>query len=333
MQGGAATLARKLQGHLASDKHTPDVLLVTDMTNLPALLGLARHEVGHVPTVLYCHENQLTYPLQPGEKRDLTYPMINWVSMLAADSVVFNSQFHLEDWFTALPELLKRFPDCSQLPLIPEVRAKSMVVPVGCDLSGLDASRSRGMALPSHRRRLILWNQRWEYDKDPATFCKALDVLAAMGISFDLALAGANVQQQAEAFESIRSRFGDRVVHYGRADRVTYRELLWRSDVVVSTARQEFFGVAVTEAMYCRSFPVLPRRLAYPGLLPVRFHERCLYRDFDELVSRLAWALTHPEEALTVSEQLRSHVTQFDWTKVAPRLDAALEDAVVGVRS
>jgi hypothetical protein len=59
---------------------------------------------------------------------------------------------------------------------------------------------------------------------------------------------------------------------------------------VVSTAIQEFFGIAVVAAIYCRCFPVLPRRLAYPEVTPEASHEACLYDDFQGLVDRLRWA-------------------------------------------
>jgi len=319
MQGGAATLAEEAR-QLGTQ---PDLLLVTDMLNLPAFLGLARRWLADVPVALYCHENQLTYPLPPGEKRDLTYGMINWLSMLAADRVFFNSAHHMEDWFEELPRLLKHFPDYTHVHRIEGVRARSVVLPVGCDLARLDQARveGRGEGPP-----LILWNQRWEYDKDPATFFRALDVLAEEGLGFRVALAGANVRQQPEEFEAARQRLGERVVHYGHADEATYACLLWQADVVVSTARHEFFGVAVVEAVYCGCFPVLPRRLSYPELIPPSHHDRCLYEDFEGLLARLRWALTNPEEARRSAAPLREAMTRFDWSALAPRYDRLLEE-------
>jgi glycosyltransferase involved in cell wall biosynthesis len=245
--------------------------------------------------------------------------MINWRSMLAADRIFFNSRFHRADWFAALPNVLKHFPDYQHLDHVPAVRAKSQVLPVGCDLARLD----RGPK-PQEDPPLILWNQRWEYDKDPRTFFKALDALVAAGVDFRVALAGSNVRQQPEEFEAARARLGERVVHYGRADAATYRRLLRAADVVVSTAIHEFFGVAVVEATYCRCFPVLPHRLAYPELLPERFHGRSLYRGFDALVDRLTRAITHPAERRRVGAALSEALARFDWSQQAPAYDAAL---------
>ncbi len=57
------------------------------------------------------HENQLTYPISPRDQDDLTYGLMNWKSMLVADRVVFNSEFHRKEVFGVLPGVLKNFPD------------------------------------------------------------------------------------------------------------------------------------------------------------------------------------------------------------------------------
>lgn len=318
MQGGAVTLVEALRER----DLRPDLLLATDMLNLPAFLGLARDRLADVPVALYFHENQLTYPVPPGETRDLTYGMINWLSLLAADGVFFNSTYHLEDWFDELPRCLKHFPDFTHLHRLAAVRAKSAVLPVGIDLARLDRVRcSSSEDAPP----LVLWNQRWEYDKDPQTFFRALYALADAGVPFRVALAGSNVRQQPEEFEVARAWLEERVVHYGRADAATYARLLWEADVVVSTAIHEFFGIAVIEALYCHCFPVLPRRLVYPELIPASHHDDCLYDDVEGLVARLRWALTHEKDACAIASALRSTGARFDWRQVASQYDAALE--------
>jgi glycosyltransferase involved in cell wall biosynthesis len=292
------------------------------MLHLAAFLGLTRARFGHVPVALYCHENQLTYPCPPEEKRDLTYGMMNWLSMLAADCVLFNSAYHLGDWFDEIPRLLKHFPDHRHVHRVPEVRAKSEVLPVGCDLARLDrAMHSRDRASGP----LVLWNQRWEYDKDPATFFRALDVLAEEGVSFRVALAGSNVRQMPDEFEAARERLGGRVVHYGRADANTYVRLLWEADIVVSTAIHEFFGVAIVEAMYCGCYPVLPRRLAYPEVLPTEYHAECLYDGFDGLVGRLRWTLADVDQARQRSAGLHEAMARYDWGAIVHRYDETME--------
>jgi glycosyltransferase involved in cell wall biosynthesis len=318
MQGGALTLAEQARER----QFRPDVILASDMLNLPAFLGLTRDVFSGVPAVLYCHENQLTYPFPPGEKRDLTYGMINWLSMLAADRVLFNSHYHLADWFDELPRLLKHFPDHTHLHRIPEVRYKSDVLPVGCNLHRLDPIPNSQSPTPDIP--ILLWNQRWEYDKDPDTFFRALYALVEEGFDFRVALVGQSYRQTAPEFETARERLGARVVHFGFADEAQYVALLRQSNVVVSTAIHEFFGIAIVEAVYGGCFPLLPHRLTYPEIIPPSHHQNCLYEDFEGLLARLRWALTHPDRARALAAELRPAVARFDWTAVAPRYDAAL---------
>src|SRR5690606_39414460 len=90
MQGAALTLAAEVD-RVVAGWGRPDVLLVSDMVHVPALLGLARRSLAGMPVVVYMHENQLTYPVPPRTAPDLTYAMVNWLSMAAADRVVFKT--------------------------------------------------------------------------------------------------------------------------------------------------------------------------------------------------------------------------------------------------
>jgi glycosyltransferase involved in cell wall biosynthesis len=338
MQGGALELAAQARALRAADER-PDLLLATSMANLPAFLGLLRRELGRVPVVLYMHENQLTYPPPPGSRRDLTYGMIQHLSMLAADRVCFNSHYHLESWFTELPRLLKHFPDYTHLETLETTRSRSQVLPVGCDLRRLDGFAARrgdreterqGDIIPQQLRDtetrggpLVVWNQRWEYDKDPETMLRALYALADEGLRFRVALAGENFRVTPEEFNEARSRLGDRLGHYGYAEsEAEYAGLLHGADIVLSTAIHEFFGVSVVEAVYCGCLPVLPRRLSYPELIPPDLHGRCLYDDFAGLLSKLRSAIAEP----AAPPSLREAIARFDWSIQARAYDALMEE-------
>jgi glycosyltransferase involved in cell wall biosynthesis len=318
MHGGALELAGQARALLAEGER-PDALLATSMTNLPAFLALLRRELGAVPVLYYMHENQLTYPVPPGSKRDLTYGMMQHLSTLAADRVRFNSAYHMASWFDELPRLLKHFPDYTHLETILEAKAKSDVLPVGCDLRRLDKYKP---SAPADAAPLILWNQRWEYDKDPETMLRALYTLADEGIPFRVALAGESFRMQPVEFEAARGRLGPRLVHYGYAEgEADYARLLWSADIVLSTAIHEFFGVSVVEAIYCGARPVLPRRLSYPELLPEACREQCLYDDFEGLLARLRWAL---RAGRGTTGELAAHISRYDWARLAAVYDAEL---------
>jgi|YNPNPStandDraft_1061719.scaffolds.fasta_scaffold07739_2 glycosyltransferase involved in cell wall biosynthesis len=326
MQGGALELAAQARRLLATGNR-PDLLLATSMVNLPAFLALCRRELAGVPVALYMHENQLTYPPPPGSKRDLTYGMIQHLSMLAADRIFFNSAYHMRSWFSELPRLLKHFPDYTHLETVEVTRSRAVVLPVGCDLQALDHLGSRQKPRPADQPPLILWNQRWEYDKDPETMLRALYALADAGIPFRVALAGANPRVAPAEFLAARARLGERLIHYGYIEeRSDYARLLWEADVVLSTAIHEFFGVGVVEAIYCGCLPLLPNRLSYPELIPAPYHTLCLYDNFDGLVAHLKEALANPSPPAA----LRQWVAQFDWSVQAPLYDALMAAVVTG---
>ena len=210
----------------------------------------------------------------------MTYAWINYLSALASDRVVFNSQFHLDEFFGALPDLLRRFPDYAHLGALAELRAKSSVLRLGLDLDGLDAARPAAEAQRSREPGplVVLWNHRWEYDKNPQAFFRAVNRLDDAGERFRLILAGKTFEEQPPAFQAGFSRYAERVLHYGFAESFQdYAALLWRSDVVVSTSVHEFFGVSMLEAIHCGCHPLLPDRLTYPELVPERLHAPLLH--------------------------------------------------------
>lgn len=317
MHGAAVTFAQRLR----EERLRPDLLFASDMLDLTTFLALTRDLLRGVPSVLYMHENQLTYPPPPGTKRDLHYGWINYTSMLVADRVLFNSHYHHTVFFDELPRLLKHFPDFNNLETIRLVRQKSEVLHLGIDLARHDTYRVAREPGPP----IVLWNQRWEYDKDPQTFFQALYRLADEGLDFRVILAGENFRNVPEEFETARTRLGRRILHYGyEPDPAAYSRLLWQADIVVSTAIHEFFGVATVEAIYCECYPILPRRLSYLELLPRKAHARHLYADFEGLLRRLRWAITHPEALRQYN--LRHHVARFDWSRMIAAYDALFEE-------
>ncbi|MHB9033505.1 MAG: tRNA-queuosine alpha-mannosyltransferase domain-containing protein [Anaerolineae bacterium] len=317
MHGGAVTLARRyLEQNLAMD-----ILLASDMLDLSTFRSLTRHRTAELPAALYMHENQLTYPVRPGDHRDLHYGFINYVSMLSAEAVWFNSLYHLASWFAELPDLLKHFPDFNELPTVNLLKERSGVLPLGLDLKPFDAYKpNRAKSGPP----LILWNHRWEYDKNPADFFKALYQLQEMGLQFRVAVLGEGFVQVPPEFNEARERLGERIVQFGYVDsREDYARWLWLSDIIVSTAHHEFFGSSVVEAMYCGCFPILPNRLAYPQYIPESKKSHCLYNSQDELVVRLAAALT--DITALRADSFRPQAELYDWSIVAPQYDDALE--------
>ncbi|MGD8415156.1 MAG: DUF3524 domain-containing protein [Candidatus Latescibacterota bacterium] len=333
MQGGAVTLARKAN-QAWDDGFKPDLIFATDMVNLPAFLSLTRDQFSDTPVVFFFHENQLTYPMRPEESRDFTYSYINYLSCLAADRIVFNSQFHHDEFHEALPDLLRMFPDYTHFQTVRRIRKKSTILHLGIKLKEHDVydgtfpKREWG---PGMKPPVILWNQRWEFDKNPEAFFRIMNRLDNMGCKFRLILAGEHFEEQPEEFDRAFQRYADRILHYGYAeDFDEYSQLLHRSDIVVSTSKHEFFGIAILEAIYCGCHPLLPNRLTYPEMIPKHLHQPLLhapvlYED-DEQLFEILRSILQAEQRPLPHDTLRGIPEHLDWREQVKKFDALFED-------
>ncbi len=337
MHGAAVTMARKTVDWI-NQGNKPDVIFATDMVNVPAFLSLTRPHLAEVPIIYYLHENQLTYPLKEGRERDYTYAYINYVSCLASDHVVFNSRFHHDEFLEALPVLLRAFPDYNHMHSVREIREKSSVLHLGMDLRAHDkyalpsAPRTRGQLMHTP---IVLWNQRWEYDKNPEAFFRLMNRLDDSGCSFRLILAGEHFEEQPYEFERAFERYAERILHYGYAeDFAEYSSLLHRADIIVSTALHEFFGIAVMEAIYCGCHPLLPDRLSYPELVQSSLHNPLLhaptlYED-DESLFKILFKILKREEKPLPTETLREICVHLDWGQHVKHYDDLIEQVAAG---
>lgn len=333
MHGGAVTLARRFKHHLTEGGWVaPDLLLFTDMIDVSTFLALVRRSCPNTPAALYMHENQLTYPLpdspdsgpmrrQRGE-RDLHYAFVNYASMLSADRIYFNSEFHRRELLGELPRFLRHFPEYNELHTVSQLQSKSQVLPVGVDFASLETGVS-GPA--SQLSPLLIWSQRWEYDKNPGQFLKAMNILAQEGLQFRLAVCGENFSKHPEEFDKAHKLLADRIVHWGYATREEYARLLWQASATVSTAIHEFFGISILEAMYCQTFTALPDRLSYPEIVPAELHQYCLYGDEEGLLRLLRWAVEHPRSAQEIGKRLARSAAKYAWERIAPLYDAEFE--------
>ncbi|MCY4225715.1 MAG: DUF3524 domain-containing protein [Bacteroidetes bacterium] len=327
LQGGAQTLARKSRQAIKNG-FKPDIILASSMVNVPAFLALVRREIGDIPVVYYLHENQLTYPLASEVKRDLSYSYINYLSCLASDQVVFNSEYHYKEFIHALPSLLRVFPDYTHLHTVSEIRAKSRVIHLGMDLQS--HAQYAQTELGKDSPPVVLWNQRWEYDKNPEAFFRLMNRLDDSGCRFRLILAGKRFEEQPSEFDIAFERYAERILHYGYAENFEeYSKLLHRADIVVSTAIHEFFGIAMLEAIYCGCHPLLPNRLSYPELIPSNLHRPLLhapvlYENEEELFSILKAMLMEEERPLP-PDTLRGIVDRLDWGVHIEQYDALLD--------
>jgi len=319
MHGGAVTLAKeflKLQESF-------DLILATDMLDLTTFLSLTRRQTSDVPTAIYFHENQLSYPWSPDdrdilEKRDKHYGFINFTSALTADRVYFNSEYHRSSFLSELPNLLKHFPDYNELDSIKNIESNSSVLYLGMDLKRLDQHQSKKNESP-----VILWNHRWEYDKNPKSFFNLLTTLMENGYDFKVVILGENFSKSPKEFQENIEKLGDRIVYSGFAESFEeYAYWLWKSDLLPVTNIQDFFGASIMEAVYCGCHPILPVRLTYPEFFPSEY----LYHDEKELYEKTVSALSQVQSIR--EESLRNTAAEYDWGIMASKYDSIFNSSI-----
>jgi glycosyltransferase involved in cell wall biosynthesis len=135
-----------------------------------------------------------------------------------------------------------------------------------------------------------------------------------------VAILGESFRENYPIFGTAREKLKDKILHYGYVeDFAEYAQWLHRADIVPVTSNQEFFGASLVEALYCGCYPLLPKRLTYPELIPCVTYPEIFYNDFEELVEKLSGAL---ESIDAVRRQSFRHcVEQYSWEYTAPKYD------------
>lgn len=278
-----------------------DQVLATSMVDLATLRGLCP-SLAQLPTLLYFHENQFAYPQTAQQRNSIEPQMIQLYAGLAADRLLFNSAWNQQSYLDGVERLLARFPDEVPTGIPARLAARCSVIPVPIEnLRPADGA-------PPRDQKLIVWNHRWEHDKAPERFAKALFALADQGVEFRLALLGPRPKAKPPALESIEAQLEERIVANERLPRAEYVALLQRAGIVISTAEHEFQGLAMLEAVSAGATPLAPDHLVYPSQYPAH----CLYpaRDDAALADRLKqWLCNGPPPAPSVSAWLAEPLT------------------------
>jgi len=311
-----------------------DAILCNDMMSVADLRALLPPAMQQVPVACFFHENQLTYPIPDEADRDFQYGMTNISSCLSADAVWFNTAYHRDAFLSAAEKLLRLMPDFVPDKLVSEIRAKSTVLFPPIEGLAPDPGAAAKRQLPSPPR--ILWSHRWEYDKNPRPFFDALIRLEEEGVDFELVCVGEQFRTAPPEFASAWHRLQGRIAHAGYLPkRADYLNMVRSCDVVVSTAIQENFGIAVLEAVASGCQPVVPDRLAYPEVIPAMYHARCVYASDEALHEHLRAVLTG-RAMLSRNERqelARLVTSRFGAATAVPAIDAALSELIEGRRA
>lgn len=317
MRGSAITMAEEARALHASGVRW-NLIYASTFVNLAEFIALAGDAVAGVPRIVYFHENQLLYPNRHTAEWDYQFALTNITSALVADRCLFNTRYNLDGFLAEVPGFLREFPDHQPRSVPERIAARSEVLAPPFDPSPFDAVPPMRGARPR-----IVWPHRWEHDKVPAAFFAAVETLAAEGLDFEVAVAGQSFRETEALMGEAASVLGDRLVHLGQpGSRDEYARLLGGADVAVSTAVNEFFGLAMIEACYAGCMPLVPDRLAYPEIYP----QECRYGSEAELVARLRGAIVHRP----VPGAYRALAGQFTFDALVPRYATVFAEVAGG---
>ncbi|MBI9098668.1 MAG: DUF3524 domain-containing protein, partial [Spirochaetaceae bacterium] len=311
MRGAALYFAEKLK-----DFSIYDGIIASNMLSLSDFKAICGGNLP--PIVLYFHENQILYPLATGEQEDLHYGFTDITSSLCADYIIFNSSYHKDAYLNAIKPFLSRFPDKRPFWVTEKIQHKSNVIYPGCSLNQ-DFIRKAKIQNPP----LIIWNHRWEHDKNPEDFFDALFHVADDGVDFKLALLGEQFKNSPKIFNIAKRKLRNKIVHFGYISNFKeYKQWLAKGDIVLSTSIQENFGISIVEAIGSGSFPLLPDRLSYRELIPEKMHNLCIYKNQNDLIKKLKKLITYYDTNL--ANELTKQNLRFSWENMIKQYDQFL---------
>jgi len=261
----------------------------------------------------------------PGAERDVHFALTNLTSMLASDLVIFNSQWNRRSFVAGIAEILRHAPDSRLGHIGRWIEERSEVIWPPVEPPPETVFRRRASERPGpgdgqrggsghgrvlHNSIAVLWPHRWEHDKGPD---QLLEIARRYTEKLNLrwTILGQSFSTVPHALRAFGDAFRNQIDHMGfEPDRRRYWEHLAACDWVLSTARHEFFGIAVVEALLAGCLPWLPDALSYPELLPVE--------------ARRLSPMNPPDDASAIRAAIRRHLH----AAIAPHAVSRLDDAI-----
>ena len=315
MHGSAITFA----GMIEKSGEKFDTVTAASLTDTALLKSLLLPKMPATRFVTYFHENQLAYPWSGNDKEpsktDMHYAFINFTSALVSDIALFNSEFNKESFFSALESFLRSFPDHRLTAKIDSVYKKSKVLYPGVNTIPKMNSKKDNILK-------ILWNHRWEYDKDPETFFKTLFRLKEAGIAFQLVVLGEEKSTSPEIFKIAREKLKNEIISFGYAESYEeYKKLVASCDIQPVTSKHEFFGISVLEAASAGVVPILPERLSYPEICPPEKFGKLFYEE-GKLFDFIKKFSENPDFSLR--DEISERASLFDWNHFRKKAEEML---------
>lgn len=286
-----------------------DLILATSMVDLATLKGIVP-KLASTPSVLYMHENQFAYPKSTQQFKSVEPQMVNLYSALAADQVIFNSQYNLKSMLDGATELLKKMPDLAPISAIEALAHRSSVLPVP-----IHPPKHQSTPFNKGETLKVIWNHRWEYDKGPDVLARLVSLAHQQNSNLSFTVAGNRFRSIPASFQSLMDNKPPCLKHIGTfAQRRDYETELANHHVVLSTAHHEFQGLAMLEGVAHGCTPLAPNALAYPEWIP----NDCLYPTYSDCDTQAKTILTKLIEWQRSGLSSRPDTSQYYWSNLAP---------------
>ncbi len=317
MQTSALTFSEKLE----KENKKYDLILASDMLDLARFKAFIGKQNQKTPLVIYFHENQITYPWSKKDKFNhinrTHYGLINLTSAKVADFILFNSEFHKNEFLNALPNFLNQIPNTfSSNNLITEIEKKSSVLNPGINLKSYNLSPKYN--LPN--TTIIVWNHRWEYDKNPKAFFDLCFKLKKQKLDFKLIVVGEETDTELEIFSEAKVKLKDEILHWGYVEsREEYVRLVQSGDLLPVTSDHDFFGISVIEASYLGLKPLLPKKLNYPFIFNPDEFKKLFYNTQKDLIEIVTKHVSSKFKKR--NNNLTNYCKKYDWSEIIPIYD------------
>ncbi|MFD2166191.1 DUF3524 domain-containing protein [Thalassotalea euphylliae] len=308
-----------------------DLIVATSMADISGLKGLVP-SLAHIPTIVYFHENQFAYPKTEQAFNSVEPQMLSIYSGVAANGLVFNTDFNRQTFLAGARQLLKKLPDQVPKGIVESLEAKSHVIAVpirGCDKQCRESSNRTQLS--------VVWNHRWEYDKGPILLKHIVEKALLKSLDIKFHIVGQRFRYTPVEFDEIAELLKQTTSkavlgHFGFVEsRDAYYQLLRTSDVVLSTAEHDFQGLSILEAVYRGCTPLVPNKLAYPEILGQQF---CYGQDSMELdklavlaVEKLAVYASRKQAGNSLP---KANVERFTWPNLIGDYQSIFNEVVNG---
>ncbi len=286
-----------------------DLLFTSEAMNLASLLRLVPELTRH-PAVVYFHDNQMPDAHSEGQQ---PHDLVNLNTATAATELWFNSLYHRSTFQALAAAMVDRHPELSSRSPIPELKAKSRLMPPPVDLGLVHEIEASG---PIQRNPRTIFVETRDADIDLLN--SALALLRTHGVAFNVVTVG--------PVDELDSAIPRRTIP--EKDEAGQARAMFEAGVVVSVKPMAASDYLVVRAIAAGCRPVLPDSGMYPEIIPAEMQRSCLYEiSPDGLAEHIIGAM-RPNGVAVRSESMTRMLRPFDAIAACRAIDERVEQLV-----